>query len=300
MHAVTRRAFLAAAAAAPLATVHAAEPPTRLNPRITGLGMSSYSLRPLMHWWRGAETAGKLGLLDFLDYCAKLGLEAAELTSYFFETPVRREYLNDLRRRAHLLGLHLNSGAMGNNFTHPPISDEGKKQQEYLRTWVDHFADLGVPVVRVFAGKPAAGVDEARAVENVLANLAEALPYAEKRGVLLGLENHDLLTNLDLLLRIVKAIDSRWFGVVWDSGNLAPTPDPYADLARIAPFALVAQVKVMTRVDGKETPADYGRLVKILRDASYAGPLIFEYEEKEDPLVAIPRHLKELRAALRS
>jgi sugar phosphate isomerase/epimerase len=188
---------------------------------------------------------------------------------------------------------------MGNNFTHAPGSEEAKKQMAYFREWIDHFADLGAPVVRVFAGTPAKGMSEDDAIKHVLANLEESLPYAEKRGVLLGMENHDLVKNLDLLLRIVNAVDSRWFGVIWDSANLAPTPDPYAELARIAPFALVAQVKVMTRVNGENTPADFGKLVKILRDAKFAGPLIFEYEEPEEPFEAIPRFVKQLRELLK-
>ena len=46
---------------------------------------------------------------------------------------------------------------------------------------------------------------------------------------------------------------------------------------------------------GEDTPADYARLMKILREANYRGYLIFEYEEDEDPYTAIPKHLPELR-----
>src|SRR5689334_19364130 len=110
MDRLSRRQFLVAGSLAPLAASAAgAIPPLeRVNPRVTGLGLAAYSLKPHMHWWRGQETAGKLSMLDFLDYCAKLGLDAAELTSYFFETPVKPEHLNEIRRRAHLLGLHIN------------------------------------------------------------------------------------------------------------------------------------------------------------------------------------------------
>jgi len=188
---------------------------------------------------------------------------------------------------------------MGNNFSHPPGSNANKGHMKYFRTWIDHFAELGVPVVRVFAarGLPKGASDE-EIIGNVTANLSEGLAYAEKRGVMLGLENHDFVRNIDYLLQILKAIDSKWLGVTWDSANLNATPDPYAQLARIAPYAVTAQVKVMTRVNGKDVPADYGRLVRILREARYRGYLVFEYEEEEDPLTAIPGHLPELRKAL--
>ena len=58
------------------------------------------------------------------------------------------------------------------------------------------------------------------------ANLEAALGHAEKRGVILGLDNHDFGKKIDYLLRILKAIESDWLGVVWDSANLTPTPDP--------------------------------------------------------------------------
>ena len=71
--------------------------------------------------------------------------------------------------------------------------------------------------------------------------------------------------------------------------------NPYKELARIAPYAVTAQVKVMTKVNGKNVPADYAKLVEMLRKATFRGYLIFEYEEPEDPYVAIPLHLKKLR-----
>ena len=72
---------------------------------------------------------------------------------------------------------------MGNNFAFPPGSDENLGHMKYFRTWIDHFAELGAPVVRVFAarGLPK-GVSDEKIIESVIANLNEALAYAEKRG----------------------------------------------------------------------------------------------------------------------
>jgi len=301
---VTRRDLLCAAGAAALAaatsTAPAIDPLPRVNPRIKGLSLSAYSLRSQMRWFSGKESAtGKLDTLGFLDYCAQLGVEGAELTSYFFQTPVERAYANDVKRRAHLLGLDVTSAAMGNDFSHPPDGDTARQELEYVRTWIDHFADMGAPSIRIFATRrPPKGATEDQIIANIVANLAPALAHAERRGVMLGLENHDFTSNVDRLLKILKAIDSRWLGVTWDSGNLPATPDPYAELARIAPYALVAQVKAMIPVNGKKEPADFARLAKVLRDAQYAGYLVLEYEEAEDPYKAIPRHVAALRAAI--
>lgn len=293
--------LLASGSASALAipSASAQQPPLRIRPRIKGLSMTTYSMKPHMRWWWGKETEGKLEIADFLEYAAQQGLDGVELTSYFFKDPVVNSDLHEIKRRAYLLGLNITGGAMGNNFSHPPESDVTKEQMAYFQKWVDHFATLGAPAVRVFAsrGRPKGASDE-QVIDNVIANLKEALVYAESKGVLLGLENHDFVTQIDYLLQILEAIDSPWLGVTWDSANLAPTDDPYRDLARIAPYAITAQIKVMTKVNGEHTPADFGRLVKILQDAKFSGPLVLEYEEKEDPYQGIPRFIKAVREVL--
>ena len=82
--------------------------------------------------------------------------------------------------------------------------------------------------------------------------------------------------------------------VNFDGGNFR-TDDPYRDLAKIAPYAINAQIKVEVAPNGKAEPTDLPRAVKILKDANYRGFLVLEYEAKEDPLTTIPGHLKRLR-----
>jgi len=85
-----------------------------------------------------------------------------------------------------------------------------------------------------------------------------------------------------------------------DTGNFH-TDDPYGDLGKIAPWAVNVQVKVEMRPRGasENSPADLNRLVKILRDVNYQGFVVLEYEAREDPMAAIPRHLESLRAAIK-
>jgi hydroxypyruvate isomerase len=76
--------------------------------------------------------------------------------------------------------------------------------------------------------------------------------------------------------------------------------DPYAELARCVPFAINVQYKVEVQrsADGVKEPADAARVVKLLRDGGYQGFVTLEYEAHEDPFVAVPRHLRELRELL--
>lgn len=117
---------------------------------------------------------------------------------------------------------------------------------------------------------------------------------------MLGLENHGgIVATADGLLKLVEAVKSPWLGVNLDSGNFR-TADPYADLARCAPYAVNVQYKVEIQRGSREAPkepADAARVVRILRDAGYQGFLTLEYEAAEDPFEAVPRHLDELREA---
>jgi len=91
-------------------------------------------------------------------------------------------------------------------------------------------------------------------------------------------------------------VRSPWFGVNLDTGNFH-TADPYAELARCVPYAVNVQYKVEMRRGEKSPPepADAARVVKLLQDGGYHGFLTLEYEAAEDPFVAVPRHLAELR-----
>ncbi len=302
----SRRQFIATTLATGVSLAssvcEAIEPLKRIHPRIKGLSLATYSLRKKMRWSRGEKQAGgTLSMMDFLDYCAKEGFDAAEMTAYFFELPVSTQTMNQLKRRAHLLGLDISGGAIGNDFGHPPTSDFGRKQLEYTAQWIDGYADLGAPTIRIFAGKsrPDGATDE-QVIANVIANLETILPHAEKRGVMLGIENHDFAANLDVLEKILTSIKSDWLGVTWDSANVATTDDPYADLARIAPYAITAQIKVKTRVQDELVDADLAKLIQILKDASYAGYLVLEYEEEEDAYDAIPNFKRDVEKAMKT
>ena len=91
--------------------------------------------------------------------------------------------------------------------------------------------------------------------------------------------------------------DSPWFGVNLDGGNFH-TDDPYRDLARIAPYALNVQIKTDVDVAGQSQNADLPRVIKILGDAGYRGYIVLEYEGKEDPRTAVPKHLQTIRQLL--
>jgi|TARA_B110000196_G_scaffold310940_1_gene314284 sugar phosphate isomerase/epimerase len=235
-----------------------------------------------------------MDMMGFIDWCATQDLDAFEPTSYFFPENVTPGYLAQMKRKAHLHGLDVSSGAIRNVFTLPD-GPELNKWHDHVDTWIDHYAAIGCPIIRVFAGKAPKGIPEEQAINNAVRNLEKACKRAGEKGIILALENHDFLMDSRRLQTIVERVDSPWFAVNLDSGNFIDK-DGYEAFERTAPYAATVQLKVELRDEsGKKVPADFGRLVKILKKANYRGYVVLEYEAKEDPFVAVPRYLKELR-----
>lgn len=263
------------------------------------ISLAAYSFRNQLPNYRGKNPPGKtqMDMAGFLDHCATLDIDGAEITSYFLPHPCPRELALELRRKAHLLGLDISGGAIGNNFSFP-AGPELERQMAYTEDWIKTYAAMGAPVIRVFAGHPKIkGQPPEDAEKNIIKNLQHACTIAAKHGVILGVENHDFTTDIDRMERILAAVDSPWFGLNFDSGNLAKTADPYADLKRIAPHTVNAQLKIHIPRDGKREPADFKRIVDILGEANYRGYLVLEYESG-DPFGEVPKYLDKLREAI--
>ncbi|MCA9063411.1 MAG: sugar phosphate isomerase/epimerase [Planctomycetaceae bacterium] len=295
-----RRSFLGGLAAAGLvnsSSVTAADPPVRHGGSYLKLSLAGYSFRSLMVRRGTADemAAAKMTIPTFIDYCAEQGLGAAELTGYYFPKEVTPEYLLAIRQQAHRLGISISGTAIGNDFC---VADEtaGKAQIADCLAWIDYAALMGAPAIRIFAGKVPKGDYEEAARNRCVAAINQCLPYAAEKGVFLALENHGGITATpEQLLQIVKAVDSSpWFGVNFDSGNFR-TADPYADLEKIAPYAVNAQIKASIHREDAHEKADFERIISILRNAGYRGFVAFEYEEPEPPLEAVPQFLKQLR-----
>jgi len=265
------------------------------RPRLQ-LSLAAYSFRDT---FKHTDPARRISMEDFIDYCADHGCAGAELTSYYFPETFGNDYLIKLKRHAFLRGIAISGSAVGNKFTLPP-GPPRDEQIAMVKKWVDYCVVLGAPHIRVFAGE-AQDKDVAVARRLCIEALEECGEYAGRYGVFLGVENHGgIVAEPKDLLEIVQAVKSPWVGVNLDTGNFH-TDDPYADLARCAPFAVNVQVKVELKRRGQKDsePSDLNRLAKLLRDANYQGFVALEYEAKSDPWQAVPELLTKLGDALR-
>jgi sugar phosphate isomerase/epimerase len=278
-------------------TAGAIEPIRRVGSSRIRLSLAAYSYRDYLRLKQPREP--RMTLADFIDNAATMPLDAVELTAYYFPetTPA---YLAGLKGRCTRLGLDVSGTAIGNNFC-VPQADALKMQIANAKSWVEHTSRLGGKTIRIFAGGVARGDTEERARARCIEAIQELCEHAGRFGIYIALENHGGITDtLDQMLALVSAIKSPWFGVNWDTGNFH-TRDPYADLTRLAPYAVVAQIKTEIRRAGKRAEeADLKRLLGILRAANYRGYLALEYEAAEDARKAVPRHLATLHKLIAS
>lgn len=273
---------------------HGMEPFQRAGQPRFPLSLAAYSFR---NFFNHKDPAKRLTLFQFIDFCADQGLEGTELTSYYFPANLDEAFLLQIKRHAFLRGIEISGTAIGNNYCLP----KGEKRDAQIaltKRWVDHAAVMGAPHIRVFAG-PKGSLEMAEAKKLCIEALEECADYAGSKGVFLGLENHGgIVAEAADLLEIIRAVKSPWVGINLDTGNFN-TEDPYADLARCAPYTVNAQIKVEIKPRGaaKQT-IDLNRIATILRDANYQGYVALEYEAAEDPWRAIPEWLNKMKSAL--
>ncbi len=295
MTCASRRQFVQAALAAGTGwalaphSVSAIEPIRRTGQSHLRLSLAGYSFRKYLDLKKPTMT-----LDDFAEVAASLDLDAIEPTAYYFAqtTP---EYLAHLKGKCTRLGLDISGTAVGNNFCTPDKA-RLRKEIDHVKQWVEHASRLGAKTIRIFAGTRDKGDSEEQARARCVAAIQEACDYAGKYGVYLALENHGGITaTIDQILAIVQAVQHPWFAVNLDTGNFH-TADPYADLARLAPYAVNVQIKTeIQRAGQKKEEADLKRLIDLLRAVDYRGYVALEYEAAEDPKSAVPRHIATLK-----
>ena len=299
---LSRRRFLhaglAACAGLPLAAAGAPaiEPIRRTGKPHLRLSLAAYSFRKYLDL--KLKPKPPMTLDDFVDLAASLELDAVEPTAYYF-ADTSPAYLARLKGHCSRLGLDVSGTAVGNDFC-TPDADKLKGQIAHVKKWAEIAAALGAKTVRIFAGGVARGDTEEKARRRCVAAIEEACDHAAKVGVYLALENHGGITGtIDQILALVQAVRHDWFGVNLDTGNFR-SADPYADLARLAPYAVTVQIKTEVQPKGKKKEdADLKRLLDILRSAHYRGYVALEYEAAEDPKTGVPRAVAALRKLVR-
>jgi sugar phosphate isomerase/epimerase len=267
-----RTAFRASnAAAAPLDPALVQEPIKRGGPARLKISLNAYSFNKSLNDQIKGRAKGT-SLFDLLDYCAENNIDGLDPTGYFFpgypKVPSDK-YINDFKRRAFLLGIGISGTGVRNDFATP---DKVKRAADvkHVKEWVEVAARLGAPVLRVFAGPEPKGYTWDQIAAWMVEDLKECVEHGKKHGVIIGIQNHgDTLKTAEQVIKIVKMVDSEWFGVIVDTGFFLA--DPYKEIADVAPYAVNWQVKTHLGGKGATTKTDLRKIVQIAKKKGYRG-----------------------------
>ena len=295
----TRRDFLrmggllTVGAVAGMAGIKAdADPLSRKGAPVIRIGCAAQSYRQYLN-------DKSMTMEQFLDSAAEMGCDGVELTSYYWPRGFDMAYLNKIKRRCFLLGLDVCATSVGNNFV-MPAGPKRDQQIEHVKTWIAHAAEMGAPCMRVFGGSVPKDTTRDDAIKWVTESLRILAPVAEQHGVILAVENHGgMPATADEVIRMLDIVKSDWVAANLDAGNFH-TADPYADIAKTAPYAVTTHFKTEVAYEGKpKEPADLKKIVGLLRSSGYRGYLTLEYEGKEEPRLAVPKAISAMREAVK-
>ena len=254
------------------------------------LGISTYS------FWH--FKGPKLPLKEYVKRAWEHGFDGVEVLVDHVESRAK-SYLKEIKRTAFSYGLDVYALSIHNNFVKPNPVERGE-QVEYVLEWLEAAYTLGAKIIRMNSGRwgtvrsfdelmarrgiepPIEGYGEEDAIGWVVDCIYRCLDKAEDLGVILGLENHwGLTTRAETMVRIIERVESRWFGVIMDTGNFIY--DTYRELEMIAPYTVMVHAKTYFGGGVWYTlDIDYDKVFEILRRAGFTGWVSLEYEGREE------------------
>ena len=261
------------------------------------LGMCSWS------YHRDFEQK-RLDMFDWMTLCARdLKVHGIEITDTHLQS-FDEDYLRAVKRVAVDLNLTISALTISNDFG-KESEEERNQELERLERVLDVAADLGTPILRVFAGWPEGAADKsarerADQWQEMVRCMTIACLLAERAGVVLAVENHNhggFLQTAEDVHRLMADADSEWLRLNLDSGNYI---DDFESIEKTLIYAVHIHAK-MLNIDpkGLDFTTDYPRFIKLLREANYRGFVSVEYEGEEDSATAVPRGLEYLRRLAR-
>ena len=229
---------------------------------------------------------GSMILSDVVRYCAQHGIGGLDATGYYFPGYPKAppdDYIRNLKREAFLNGVTIFGTGVRNDFSVPDAAAR-RNDVQLVKDWIEVAARLGASVVRVFSGRavpPGHSFD--RVLEWMTPDFKECVTHGQRHGVVVGLQNHDdFLKTADETIRVAKAVNSEWFGIILDVGSLRQS-DPYSEIEKLVPYAVSWQLKERVYYGSKETPIDLPKVKGIIDKAGYRGFLPIETLGPGDP-----------------
>ncbi|MDA0196694.1 MAG: sugar phosphate isomerase/epimerase [Bacteroidetes bacterium] len=230
--------------------------------------------------------SGEMTFFDMLEFAADIGLDAVDLTGYYFpsypKVPTSDE-LFQLKRKALELGLNISWTGIRNDFVNPDATLR-KADSDLIKEWLIVSSKLGASIMRVFAGtNKHEGYTREEVKDWLVDEFKACVPFAEASGVILGLQHHnEFLYRSDEIIDIIKRVSSDWLGLILDIGSLH-AENPYDEIQKLAPYANYWFIKEHVYPSGKATAVDMKKIASIIKNEGYQGYVSFERQYEGDP-----------------
>lgn len=177
---------------------------------------------------------------EVFDLMNEYGYRHADIHAVHLPLSTPPKKVDELLKLAQARGISIVSLAslVGEGLSSP----EQAKRKEAVREinqCIDLAARVGATVIRTAMGGLTHFDD--RMKELVIPALLEAVNYAEKRNIRLGVENHsgDIAQTVENCQLACEAIPSEYFGIIYDPGNLLGLLEDYKALLRLMPGRIV-------------------------------------------------------------
>lgn len=271
------------------------------------LGTSTYS------YWH--FTPEKTPIEDVIDAAHVLGLNGIEILHRQMESE-ENSYLQKLKRHAFRLGMDIYNLSIHQDFVWAE-TEERQKHIGHTLKCIDLAHEMGIGSIRINSGgwrkqgsfdelikakgwvEPWEGHTKEEGMKWCVDAIRACLPHAEKRGVMLLLENHwGLTTFVDDMVTLINTVDSPWCKAILDMGNFLFEDDMYRAMEILAPHVWLAHAKTYPGGGSWYTlDLDYARIFRALLNAGFQGYVSIEMEGAEEAETAMPKSVEQLHKA---
>jgi sugar phosphate isomerase/epimerase len=256
------------------------------DPKLRGgniLSCETWSFRDLIR-------SGKLDMLSVPAFYKEQGIPGISYNDAFFKT-TDDGYIDDVKAAVSKAGRVVTSYIIEGNLA---MADEARRsdQIEADKRKMRAAKRLGASVVRINVGNTGReNADDTLGVERVIkAFNGELVPLAKELNLKISIENHGGVSKTAAnIVKIIKETDPKWVGALVDFGNF-PIDVKYQEVQAVAPYALITHVKVNLFDDkGEAADYDFPRVLNMLKQVHYRGPISIEYEGKADPIEGVQK-----------
>jgi sugar phosphate isomerase/epimerase len=170
--------------------------------------------------------AGQMSFDQWIRDAATLGGEGVEHYDGFFPS-LEPADVDRVRRLIDETGQVTSMICFSPDFTHPDAAERAR-QVERQKTAIDLTVRLGAQYCRTLSGQRYPDLSRADGIARTVEGITRSLEYAERRGVVLCMENHykdgtwrypEFAQPEDIFLEVIEQIDSPNFGIQYDPSN---------------------------------------------------------------------------------